>query len=443
MRSALRVQVALCCAALSWSGCARCSREAPPGRPQASSAVADRPAVLAEVADDRVPEFIFAERGGGVAWVAEEGGTFRVVQDGRAGKPYAAVGAVVLSPDGRRCAYAAAVDGRWRVVVDGEEGASFADVSTLVFSADGAHLAYQARDGESWRLVVDGKANGGTRTRFAMHAFSGDAAPLVYVDEADDEGWGRLVVSDLGFERPMVVDARVSSVVLNADRTRVAAVSASERGQQVLTFAADAPGRVTRGPLHDAIYNVAFAPEGTSLAYLAERGGQFSMVLDDREAPVLPGEDIISLPVVRPGAHAVAAMFIANGAVVLREFFGQGGAGEPAYQSVEGLVFARDGRSHAYAAERGESWFVVVNGKEGPTFDKVVSPAFSPDGTHLVYRARKDGKRFVVIADAEGKTIRQLPAYEQVFPVHFTADGKSIAYGVKDGRKLAWKVEPL
>jgi hypothetical protein len=28
-----------------------------------------------------------------------------------------------------------------------------------------------------------------------------------------------------------------------------------------------------------------------------------------------------------------------------------------------------------------------------------------------------------------------------VFPVQFTADGKSIAYGVKDGRQLAWKVE--
>jgi len=39
--------------------------------------------------------------------------------------------------------------------------------------------------------------------------------------------------------------------------------------------------------------------------------------------------------------------------------------------------------------------------------------------------------------------IRRHPSYEMVFPVVFTADGKSVAYGVKDGRKLIWKVEKL
>ncbi len=48
-----------------------------------------------------------------------------------------------------------------------------------------------------------------------------------------------------------------------------------------------------------------------------------------------------------------------------------------------------------------------------------------------------------MVADANGKTISQHPAYEQVFPVTFTSDGKSVAYGVKDGQKLIWKVEKL
>jgi len=73
----------------------------------------------------------------------------------------------------------------------------------------------------------------------------------------------------------------------------------------------------------------------------------------------------------------------------------------------------------------------------------VVSPIFSPDEKFLVYRARKDGKRFVVVADTRGKTITQQPSYEQVFQPVFTADGKSVAYGVKDGNKLIWKVEKL
>ena len=106
-------------------------------------------------------------------------------------------------------------------------------------------------------------------------------------------------------------------------------------------------------------------------------------------------------------------------------------------------MYSGDSGLHAYAARKGNNWFVVVNGKEGPAFDRVVTPMFSPDGSRLVYRARQDGKRFVVVADANGKVIRQHPAYEQVFPVAFTADGNSVAYGVKDGRKLIWKVDPV
>ena len=68
---------------------------------------------------------------------------------------------------------------------------------------------------------------------------------------------------------------------------------------------------------------------------------------------------------------------------------------------------------------------------------------FSPDGKFIVYRARKAGKRFVVVADTNGKTIRRHPSYEQVFQPVFTDDGKSVAYGVKDGNELWWKVEKM
>lgn len=45
--------------------------------------------------------------------------------------------------------------------------------------------------------------------------------------------------------------------------------------------------------------------------------------------------------------------------------------------------------------------------------------------------------------DTGGKILKTHPAYEQVFDVQFTADGKSVAYGVKDGNKLKWVVEVL
>ncbi|BDG06854.1 TolB family protein [Anaeromyxobacter oryzae] len=444
MRSFLRLQVAVCCVTLGLSGCSRCGRDPGARGPgPALAAVSDKPAVLAELPDDRSPELLFSDRGGGVAYVLEEGGKYRVVHNGRAGKKaYDAVANVVLSPDGRRCAFGARVDGKWRMVVDGTEGKSFGNVASPVFSADGEHLAYQAQVDASWRLVVDDIENARTKTRYGMHAFSGDSSRIVYVDEVDDAGVGRLVVSDLRFEKPTVIDARVSNAVLNAEASRVAAVAASDHGQLVLTFATGAPGDVKRGPAHDAVYNVAFGPDGGSLAYLAVKSGQYVLVLDDREMPMAAGEEIISLPAIRPDGRGLAAMVITNGAVTLRQYFVERAA-EGAYQSAEGLLYDRDGGAHAYAAQRGDAWFVVTNGNEGPPFDRVVDPVFSPDGQYLVYRARKGGKRFVVVAQATGAVIRQLPEYEQVFPVRFTADGKAIAYGVKDGRRLAWKVERL
>ena len=113
------------------------------------------------------------------------------------------------------------------------------------------------------------------------------------------------------------------------------------------------------------------------------------------------------------------------------------------YDEAVNLVYSKDARFYAYAARKGRNWFVVVNGKEGPAFDRVVTPLFSPDSKYLVYRARKNGKRFVVIADISGKTIQLHPAYEQVHQTVFTPDGKPVAYGVKDGRRLIWKVEKL
>jgi hypothetical protein len=460
------MHVAACCAWLFISGCRTEEPEQARGSRPAITAVSDKPAVLAElpivvkapakaspsgVGSHATPltvvsEFIFGEGGGGVAYVAETSGKFRVVHNGRAGNPYAMVGMVVLNPGGRRCAHGALVDGKWRMVVDGREGASFSEVDSPVFSPDGSHVAYQAKAGESWHLVVDTRVNGGTRARYLSYEFGGDSSRIAFVEGADGEEWGRLVVSDLAFKKQAIVDARVSSVLLNADRSRLAAVNASGEGQRVLTFSLDRPDLVRRGPIHDAVSNLAFSSDGASLAYVAERAGRRFVVLDDREEPVPPGEELVGLPAIRPDKSGLGILMSANGhggSVFLRRFFVEGGRQKAAYQGAEGLVYGDDGRSHAFAAEKNEKSFIVANGKEGPPFDRVVSPMFSPDGKYLVYRARKDGKRFVVIADTSGKTIRQHRAYEQVFPVRFTADGNSIAYGVKDGRRLAWKVEAL
>jgi hypothetical protein len=420
--------IAACCLSLALSGCKARQPEPPPEQaavpvspPPAPAApapgddrarvaaVADRPVILAELpandAGHADRKYLFAERGGGVAWVAEEGGKSRVFHNGRAGEAYEEVGTVALSPDG-------------------------------------AHVAHEARTAEGWRLVVDGKPGPAGAARLRIIEFSGDASRIVLVEVPGGQDWGVLAVTDLAQRTRTVVDPRAGRVVLNADRSRLAAVTASDDGQRLLAAALDAPGQARRSPRWDGIQAVTFAPDGVLPAYVAQRDGATYAVLGERERRIPDGEQLLEVPAVRPGGGEMAGVVVVDGSVFLRRLFGAA-AREGPYGGVNDPAWAPDGGSLAFAAERGQSQFIVSNGKEGPPFDRVVGPLFSPDGKRLVYRAREDGKRFVVIADANARTLRRLPAYEQVFPPRFTADGKSVAYGVKDGRALAWKVEPL
>lgn len=449
-----------CCVLLCATGCnRRDSREMREARP---AAALDRTTVLATVPElaakppgvpmvlglhnmpaESGPEFVFSARGGGVAFVVEDDDGFRVVHNGSTGKRYAAVGEIALSADGRRCAYGALVGGKWHMVVDGKEGEGFGTVKSPVFSADGSRVAYQAMAGERWHLVVGSTVNAGTRTRYLKHAFSSDASRIAFVGDLDDQGLGRLVVSDSTFEKETVVGERVSGMLSNAGGSRVAAIGAYDGRGRVLSVRFDRPDRVEEGALYDGVDSLAFGPDGVSLAYLGERSGRTFVVMGDREEPLPLGAMVLGSLVIRPDGKGVGALVAVAAGAVMREFFTRAGDPGKAYAVAEGLVYSDDGRSHAFAASRGASWFVVVDGKEGPEFDRVVTPAFSPGGREVVYRARRDGKRFVVVADLDGKTIREHSAHEQVFPVLFTTDGRSVAYGIKEGRQLIWKAEAL
>ena len=437
---------------------AACSRRAePPSAPRADAAGTST--VLATFAEEAppssaapaglglhptasgaTPEFVFSELGGGVAWAVEKDGRFRVVHNGHESRPYEAVGNIALSLDGRRCAFGALRDGKWRMVADEKEGAPWSAIQEPVFSPDGAHLAYLAMRGERWHLVVDGKANGGTPGRYAKPTFSGDSKRIAFVEEAAGDGSRKLTVADLGFERTFTIDGSVSSFVVNTAGSRIAAIVRGSESWRVVSLSFDAPTEAVVGEGYDAAYAVSFGADGSSVTFRGVRGSKGFVVLQGREEP-FAGDGVVT-QAVGPGGRAVGVLVASGAEVRFHEHFA-GVKDEGPFDEAEGLVYSGDGRLHAYAARRGGGWTVVVDGKQGPVFDRVVTPQFSPDGTRVVYRARKDGKRFVVVADTDAKTIRQHPPYEQVFPVVFPADGKSVAYGVKDGPQLAWKVEPL
>ena len=388
---------------------------------------------------------LFSKLGGGVAYRVETGDRAFVVHNGHAGKNYDVVGDITLSPEGSRIAYGALAGGKWRMVVDGTEGVPFDTVKAPLFSPDGRHLAYQALSGDKWYLVVDTVQNNGTLTRFIDHRFSGDSRSIAFIDNADDYNRsGRLVVSNLAFNQQTIISQHVSRMILGPNGLRLAAISLHDKKQQVVESGFDRPEAVKTGPLYDSVRQLAYAPDGTALAYVAELGNRHFVVFNDREGTLPENADLVEPPVVRPDLKGVGTIISSGNRAFFKQFFLSGDEGtENSYDEVSGLTYNRDLSAHAYAARNGGNWFVVVNGVEGGIFDRVIGPKFSPDGKYLVYRARKDGRRFVVVAKKNGKIIRQHPAYEQVFDLSFTADSKSVAYGVKDGQRLVWRVEPL
>jgi hypothetical protein len=388
---------------------------------------------------DRSP--VFGELGG-VAYVEEAGPGSRVVHRGREGRTYQAIGELVVSRDGLRSAYGALTGGAWHVVVDGVEGPAFSAVKGLAFCPDGVHVAYQGMAGDRWHLVVDGRLGRGTPTRILGFGFACRASRIAWIDDADDfDRFGRLAVADLSLEGERTIALRAGELTVGEDRSTVAAVVRRGGHWSVIVAPDGAAGAVREGAGYDRLDGLTLS-RGGQASYFAERDGRRFVVNGGREE-VAGIEELPAVAVARPSGGGVGALVATDGGKRLREFGTAAPAGGVRFEEAEGLAYSEDGRLHAYAARRGDRWFVVVNGHEGPSFDRVVTPIVSPDAKRVVYRAREDAERFVVVADARGRTLRRLPSYEQVFPVRLAAGGRSIVYGTRTGRDVFWREDAL
>jgi hypothetical protein len=385
---------------------------------------------------------IFGGQGRGVAYTEEKDNLYRVVYNGRPGKSYKTIEGLALSPDGNRTAYAAQVGDKWCVVVDGREGSLFDAVGYPKFSPDSRHIVYNATMNGKGHFVVDDTVSKAFPSSWDER-FTGDSKRVILIENSEtDDSLHRVVISDLALRKQRVKELRAILFVYNRDNSRIAAIAEKDGKKRIIDLSIDRLDAVNEGPLYNEVGYHTFGADGVSLAYVAERDGKLYLVLNGKEE-LLPDSGMPGQPSVRPdGKGAGIILTVKEGS-----FFHQGFIGDHAkrkkYQGAGQPVYGSDNRRYAYIAQQGKRFFAVVNDKEGPAFDIIVTPMFSPDGKVLVYRARKDGKRFVVVSDLEGKVLRQYPPYEEVYDTVFTADGKAVAYGVKDGQKLIWKVEKL
>ncbi|MEW6416877.1 MAG: hypothetical protein AB1480_02010 [Nitrospirota bacterium] len=71
---------------------------------------------------------------------------------------------------------------KWLVVVDGKEGKKYDGIGALIFSPDSKRVAYQAIEGDEWFVVVDGKEG----KRYDMIVTSGWGRARVIFDSPDN-----------------------------------------------------------------------------------------------------------------------------------------------------------------------------------------------------------------------------------------------------------------
>jgi WD40 repeat protein len=354
---------------------------------------------------DQVRGLAFAPDSKRYAFIATAGAKSFLVIDGKREPPdWAAIAWLRFSPDGKHLAYLAslgeAVDeaSRASLVVDGQvvgTHKAVAEDSTL-FSPDGSRFSYTALQTDGRRVVfVDGKP-GPAWEMAGLTAFSDDSRHVAYA--AKEHGVLFIVLDDQ--KGPPL--ARI----LQGNPFRFRPGS----GEVVYPALVNDKWRMfSRGqwePEYDGLGPAVFSKDGMHMAYVAQRAGaqpgqaEAVAVIDGRPGPAYAGIDGIAFSddgksVGYAATKEGGVRVVVNG----KELgpFKAHGAGVPLWNA-DGSRYA----FYASADEEGKTCIVTSAGK-GRTFDEVKGLAFSPCGRWLVYAARRGTTWCVVINGSEGQ----------------------------------------
>lgn len=349
---------------------------------------------------------------------------------------------VTISPDGKRISYVIKENEKWRLVLDKSKGELFDVIDSPVFTLDSRHIVYKARRNDRWHLVIDDRVGDEMFQVYGDPLVTPDGSTIITVEKNTKKSPFAIISYDMSFRRKVLREVDAHNLIFSDDLRRVAAVISEGEKMRVVYSDLYTDDVLHEGKLWDQVSQLNFDSTGRHITYGAKKGGRQYIVFNDRSEP-LPEGTLIELPVINTAEMNVAAIMLPYKVYLHHAFLNKQQRDRKMYQQINDVQFSTDGSRTIFIGANDDKYFLTVNGKEGPRFDKAVSARLSPDGRFIAYRARQDGKRFMMIADGNGKTIRRSPDYEMVFMPRFTKDGKSLAYGVKDGNKLLWKVEKL
>ncbi len=386
-------------------------------------------------------DFYFSPDGHHLAYIVMKADKVALVLDGKESQSYKNISRIVFSPDCRTVAFKATDQGQQSVVINGKSEKAYESIGTLQFAPDG-RVVYEAMRNKKWFLVVGSRESPGFDMPLEMPMLSPDGNKIAYIEHHLDSKKSNLIICNLDLKARIKGKEYAAITRIKASKTnsRFAYIINSNGKQAVVSVVFPDTGLLqeNEGAPFDQVLTMDISDDGAHLAYLARRDKTVLLVKDGVELP-FPEHEMHSQALIdKNGRTFIAGMTHGQFYPVM-----DGKSYGTSYDGIKDPVFSADGTKLAFVARKRDKHFVVINGSNGPEYDMVVSPQFSADASRLIYRARQNGKRFVVVADAKGVTLEQQPDYDMVWQPVITPDGKSIAYSVKIGKEIWWKVEPL
>ncbi len=346
--------------------------------------------------------------GGADIFTLNQGDRWYVVVDGVMSKPYDSLGNnIEVSADRKHVLYQAEAEGKSFVVLNGKEGTKYDSVeeNSYKLSTDGRRVAYIARDvdrlGDKYVAVVDGQESK-PYDHVSEPSFSPDGKHVAYVGSTfkpERQGLAHAVAVIDGIEGEKF--ERVGPLFhFSPDGSRVAYIA--ERGGKSMLVVDG------RNFVYDKIIDLTFSQDGRRLMLVAQRGARRVLVLDGNELKYEPSRD--EPATVRTyDSHEDELAFSTDGkrTAFVASLDGKevaiidGVAGKP-YEDIDDLQFTADGAHVIYTAARGSKTVVVVDGVESKEYDEILDKTFRlEDENTLGFLAIRSQETFRVALDIE------------------------------------------